>query len=96
MNKKDYEKQLQESIEEVKKDIILLKNRFSLVNQINMQFKKRPIAMTAVFLSIGIYLSRKRGLKKILKMTSLVSMERLFQHSIKKYLANFIGSSSYK
>jgi len=96
MSKKDYEKQLQESIEEVKKDIILLKNKFSLVDQINMQFKKRPIAMTVVFLSIGIYLSKKRGLRQIIKMTSLVSVERLFQHSIKKYLANFIGSDRYK
>jgi hypothetical protein len=92
MSKKDYEKQLQESIEEVKKDIILIKNKFSIVDQINMQFKKRPIAMTVVFLSIGIYLSRKGSLRKILKTTSLVSAERLFQQSIKKYLANLIGS----
>jgi hypothetical protein len=96
MNKKDYEKQLQEAIEEVKNDIVLIKNKFSLAEQINIQFKKRPIVMSVLFLSIGVYLSKKRGLRQIIKMTSLVSVERLFQHSIKKYLANFIGSDRYK
>jgi hypothetical protein len=96
MNKRDYEKRLQETMEEVKKDIYLIKNKFSIVDNVNTLFKKHPFTMTAVCLSIGIYFSKKRGLRNILKMSSLFSAEKILEHTIKKYLSDFTNKGALK
>jgi hypothetical protein len=96
MTRDHYEREFQEALDELKDDLNLLKSKFSIVDRTKNVFNKYPVALTVILIIVGVYLSKKRGLKSILKMSSIFTAEKLLEYPVKKYFSGFLNKSFFK